>query len=171
MLASMLHSPTYFEVLREGETPQLVVKWSGHGSRSGPTRRADLLSLLPGPEMPKKAQNGKPATAAKPVTPTEAIPVVQAHIKAHIKRIIENAATYAILYSNDTQVQVSPWDVRIIFGELSSPPSPEPNQEVLVKMTGEVRMSPQHAKRLVQILAASLATYEQQLGPLPMPKD
>ena len=91
-------------------------------------------------------------------------------IRANVKRTIVMDSNFASLYSNDTQVQVSPWDVRLIFGEISEGPTTE-RPEALIKCTGQVRMSPQHAKKLAEILMGSLATYERTFGPLPMPKD
>ncbi len=91
-------------------------------------------------------------------------------VRANIKRVTTFEPTFVSLYSNDTQIQVTPWDVRIIFGEISEGATPE-HPEVQIKATGQVRMSPQHAKKVVEILTASLAKYEQTFGQLPMPKD
>ncbi|HEV8641379.1 MAG TPA: DUF3467 domain-containing protein [Methylomirabilota bacterium] len=91
-------------------------------------------------------------------------------VRANVKRTIVFAPNFISLYTNDTQVQVSPWDVRLIFGEISEPPTSE-RPEVVIKATGEVRMSPQHAKRILQILADTLATYERSVGPIPLPVD
>ena len=74
------------------------------------------------------------------------------------------------LYANDTQIQISPWDVRLIFGEIDRAPSEE-NPTIRVKRVGQVRMSPQHAKRMVEILMGQLQVYESTIGPIPLPED
>lgn len=91
-------------------------------------------------------------------------------VRANIEREVTTAPGFATLYTNDTQVQVSPWDIRIIFGEISEPPTPE-RRTIRIKTTGEVRMSPQHAKKLATILIKQLELYERSVGPIPMPTD
>ena len=84
-----------------------------------------------------------------------------------VKRtVLPDQSTYLSLYSNDTQVQVSPWDVRLIFGEIRELPTEE-KPELVVRPTGEVRMSPQHARRVVDILQETLTKYEATYGELP----
>ena len=91
-------------------------------------------------------------------------------VRANVER--ENFAEpgFVSLYVNDTQVQISPWDVRMIFGEIADPATKE-RPTVRVKSLGEVRMSPQHAKRLVKILARLLVGYEKRFGVIPQPPD
>jgi hypothetical protein len=91
-------------------------------------------------------------------------------VRANVRRVVTADPSFVSLYTNDTQIQVTPWDVRIVFGEISEGATPE-RPEVLIRTTGQVRMSPQHAKKVVEILIGSLAKYEQTFGPLPMPKD
>ena len=87
----------------------------------------------------------------------------------NVQRELINSPTFVSLYTNDTQIQVTPWDVRLILGEITNViPSPD---SVTVKLNGEVRMSPQHAKRIVQILTSQIALYEKNIGPLPLPPD
>jgi hypothetical protein len=90
-------------------------------------------------------------------------------IRANVSREQTTAASYVSLYANDTQIQVSPWDVRLIFGEISQPATADRPTNV-IKQTGEVRMSPQHAKVVAMILIAQLKQYEDTIGPIPIPK-
>jgi hypothetical protein len=93
-------------------------------------------------------------------------------VRANVDREVAAAPTFVSLYSNDTQVQVSPWDVRLIFGMITQPPSAQqPSPTIHVTQVGEVRMSPQHAKKVVQILLAQIQGYEERIGPIPLPGD
>ena len=78
------------------------------------------------------------------------------------------SSNFVSLYTNDTQLQVTPWDVRMIFGEITEPASAERPVNV-IKQIGEVRMSPQHAKIVMLILANQLEQYESNIGPIPLP--
>jgi len=64
------------------------------------------------------------------------------------------------VYANDTQLELSPWDVRFIFGVIDEVATPD-KATTVVKQVGEVRMSLPHAKRVAQILVAHLAHYEE----------
>jgi hypothetical protein len=81
------------------------------------------------------------------------------------------AQDYALLYANDTQIQVSPWDIRIQFGEIVDPPPTAENPVLHIRAAGEVRMSPQHAKKVAAILDQQIQLYESRIGPIPMPQD
>ena len=88
-------------------------------------------------------------------------------VRANVNREVVESTTFVSLYANDTQIQLSPWDVRLIFGLISEPATVE--RPVIVKTIGEVRMSPQHAKKVVQILERQLRVYENTLGSIPVP--
>lgn len=90
--------------------------------------------------------------------------------RANLNREVIVSPDFVTLYANDTQMQVTPWDVRLIFGQISDIPTKE-NPTAVIKRVGEVRMSPQHAKTVVRILSAQLDSYEQNIGPIPQPKD
>jgi hypothetical protein len=91
-------------------------------------------------------------------------------VRANINREVFVAPGFVSLYTNDTQVQMTPWDFRITFGEISQAPTVErPN--VQVKTTGEVRMSPQHAKKFAETLMKQVQFYESNVGMIPMPSD
>ena len=91
-------------------------------------------------------------------------------VRANINRSVEKSPSFASLYANDVQVQVTPWDVRLILGEIASVPTPE-DQTVVVREVGELRLSPQLAKRLALILIEQLRHYEDRFGPIPTPPD
>lgn len=89
-------------------------------------------------------------------------------VRANVNRKVEKSPTFVSLYSNDTQVQVSPWDVRLIFGVIAEAATVE-QPTVTVETLGEVRMSPQHAKVVAAILIGQLKIYEESLGKIPIP--
>jgi hypothetical protein len=91
-------------------------------------------------------------------------------VRANVSRTVSESPTFASLYTNDTQLQITPWDVRLIFAVISQPATKD-RPEVQVQTVGEVRMSPQHAKRIAQILVRQLARYESQFGVIPQPPD
>ena len=87
-------------------------------------------------------------------------------IRANVNRTMTTAQNYVSLYVNDTQVQITPWDLRLMFGVISGL-SNEDNILISVMQLGEIRMSPQHAKKLSQILAKQVAAYEATFGSIP----
>ncbi|MFN8641878.1 MAG: DUF3467 domain-containing protein [Candidatus Binatia bacterium] len=89
-------------------------------------------------------------------------------VRANVQREPIQSEEFVSLYVNDTQVQVSPWDIRFIFGLIDDPPSSE-RPTVRIKMLGEVRMSPQHAKRVAAILQQQIKLYEDSVGAIPLP--
>jgi hypothetical protein len=113
-----------------------------------------------------KTKSSAAASTTTPVNRPEAqdAPIV----RANISREETIAASFVTLYANDTQIQTSPWDVRLIFGEITQPATAERPTNI-IKQTGEVRMSPQHAKVMAMILIAQLKRYEEMIGPIPTP--
>jgi len=105
--------------------------------------------------------------------PVSIIPDQDGFVRANKGRTVERAADFASLYANDVQVQTSPWDVRLVFGQIDSlPRTPDQAAEaVAVKLVGEVRLSPQLAKRVTMILVEHLHSYESQFGPIGLPKE
>ena len=91
-------------------------------------------------------------------------------VRANVHRETVPSQTFISLYVNDTQVQVSPWDIRFMFGVIEGLPSPN-SPTVLIKQIGEIRMSPQHAKKVAQVLNNQLASYEKNIGPIPLPPE
>ena len=89
-------------------------------------------------------------------------------VRANVKREVRTSEDFVSLYANDAQIQMSPWDVRIILGTIENRNSAD---AVQVKEIGELRLSPQFAKRLTMILIQQLKGYEATLGMIPIPKD
>jgi hypothetical protein len=74
---------------------------------------------------------------------------------------------FASIYSNATNLEVTPWDFKFIFGVLVKPPTGSiPKIESLT----EVIMSPQHAKALLGILENNIQEYEKKIGKIELPK-
>jgi hypothetical protein len=66
------------------------------------------------------------------------------------------------VYANSAQLEVTPWDFTLIFGEIQRyGPSPS---EARIEQQVAVVMSPQHAKALLGILSGNVAEYEQRVG-------
>ena len=77
---------------------------------------------------------------------------------------LEKSPTFCRFYANSAQIEVTPWDFRLIFGELVKTGSkPKVEQSVAVIM------SPQHAKALLGVLAANLREYESKIGKIDLP--
>jgi hypothetical protein len=114
--------------------------------------------------MAKKAEKQAQTTAAAKDTDSQII-------RANINRELVPAAQYVSLYANDTQVQVTPWDIRIMFGLITAVESSEgQSAAITVSQIGEVRMSPQHAKRVAIVLMQQIQNYEKTVGPIPQPE-
>jgi hypothetical protein len=69
---------------------------------------------------------------------------------------------YRDTYANSVQVRVSVWDFQLVFG-LAQSDSPD---EVNIRNSGSVFLSPQQAKALWNVLGQNLAQYEQAFGTL-----
>lgn len=91
-------------------------------------------------------------------------------VRANLERRMEESQNYVSLYANDAQIQMTPWDLRIILGQISSTPSPG-DPTMLVRLIGDVRMSPQLAKKVTQILLGQIQLYERTIGPIAIPED
>jgi hypothetical protein len=86
------------------------------------------------------------------------------------RRVQTRSANFVSIYTNDIQLMTSSWDIRMILGELGDSPSGD-NSTVGITQLGEVRMSPQLAKKLTLILIEQLKAYEQQFGEIPLAKE
>jgi hypothetical protein len=75
------------------------------------------------------------------------------------------ADKFASIYANDLQLQTTPWDFRMIFGLVTEAPT-EKSPTMLVSTIGELRISPQLAKRLWLILGYQLEHYEKNIAPI-----
>lgn len=67
---------------------------------------------------------------------------------------------YKIVYSNASRTRLTPWDITLIFSQLSEGPNATEVNNALVG----VSMSPQHFKVIVESLKNALAAYEQAFG-------
>jgi hypothetical protein len=81
-------------------------------------------------------------------------------VRANINREMTKSEQFMSVYANDTQLQLTAWDVRLIFGVIDEVATPEKNVTT-VRQLGEVRMSLPHAKRVAQILTAHILHYEE----------
>lgn len=107
----------------------------------------------------------------KSAKPDEAVPKTQTGIiRANVNREVNKSGQFMSIYANDVQVQTTPWDMRLTFGEITGNPVGD-NPMVSVLQTGELRLSLPLAKRLAIILVKQIEIYEQNLGVIPVPHD
>lgn len=100
---------------------------------------------------------------AKKVTATGIRPV-----RANTTTRIEHPSpTFASIYVNDVNVMMTPWDFRLRVGQIENVDVEKNQAEVTV--LADLRISPQHMKKLVQVLTKQLEAYEANLGPIPLP--
>jgi len=86
------------------------------------------------------------------------------------KREVVKSENFFSVYANDVQVQTTPWDVRLALGQVEiEGTAAAPTMRISV--LGEIRLSPQLAKRLIKIVASQLKSYEETVGQIPEPKD
>ena len=84
-------------------------------------------------------------------------------------RIEQLSPTFLSLYVNDVNVMMTPWDFRLRVGLLES--VNVQTSEALITVLADVRMSPPHLKKLVQVLTKQLELYEARVGPIAPPPD
>ncbi|HEY3770785.1 MAG TPA: DUF3467 domain-containing protein [Candidatus Angelobacter sp.] len=83
------------------------------------------------------------------------------------KVLRQKSETYSNFYANNVEITVSPWDMRLRFGQIL-----EADEEKLVlEEYSTVFMSPQHAKAFAQILQAHIDKYEASFGQLKEPSE
>lgn len=90
-------------------------------------------------------------------------------IRANINRKIVVSPTALSIYTNDVQVQTTPWDVRLILGEIAEVSAD--GAAVTIRQLGDVRLSLPLTKRLTLILIQQLKAFEERFGQIPMPPD
>jgi len=108
--------------------------------------------------MPKISSKESITVSSPPIRPQK------------VKRAEEFAAAAFSIYANDVNIQTSPWDMRLRFGDIvgitdASDPT------VNVKVMGDVKISLQLAKKLVGIMLGQLQSYEENIGEIPVPQD
>jgi hypothetical protein len=84
-------------------------------------------------------------------------------------RVVTVDPNFASLYANDIQVQTSPWDMRLIFGEVGDVIQSDV-PALTIKRIGELRISLPLAKKLALIMIDQVKSYEAQVGEVPLPK-
>jgi len=72
------------------------------------------------------------------------------------------------LYANNTQFQVSPWDISLDFGQVKGRGE---QGNLVIQPLVRVLMSPSHAKALLNLLSINLHAYEAEFGPIPIPPE
>jgi len=110
--------------------------------------------------MPRKRSD------QRPIATLEQQEIVRANIPQREETI---APGFVSIYTNDTQFLITPWDVRLTFGEISNVSKDPPS--IAIKVMAEVRMSPQHAKKVLNVLQHQIEHYEKTVGPIPMPRE
>ena len=113
--------------------------------------------------MPKKDHPKEPDTVPFPTVRVD-------HNQPTITREMSKSAEFVSLYANDVQVQTTQWDVRLVLGEISDPPSSE-SPTLKIQQLGELRISPQLAKRLTLIMLDQIKVYEENFGEIPGPRE
>lgn len=104
----------------------------------------------------KKASNS-PDVAEQPVR-------ANAATREHTR-----SPSFVSLYVNDVQLQTTPWDVRLTLGQIENVDVAE--NRAYITVLADVRLSPQHAKKLGEVLNGQIKNYEQNFGTIPQPKD
>ena len=104
--------------------------------------------------MPRKTHPTIASAAAKPA--------------AEIRRKNVKSPEFVSVYANDVQVQTSPWDVRLILGEIADLGTAD-DRIVTINQLAELRISPQLAKRMTMMMIEQLKTYEERFGQIPGP--
>ena len=66
---------------------------------------------------------------------------------------------HRVVYVNSSRMGVSPWDVRVILGQVSEVADGQQNQDEVTLV-----MSPQHAKIFLRNFETTIATYEGMFG-------
>ena len=83
-----------------------------------------------------------------------------------VRRTTVKSPGFVSIYANDVQVQTSPWDIRLLLGEIANFGAQD-DLVVTVNLLADLRFSPQLAKRLTVILAEQLRLYEEKFGRIP----
>ena len=71
---------------------------------------------------------------------------------------------YREIYANVSRVALSPWDLRIVFGQSIEGEKPG---TLIARDMLTVLMSPQHAKALLESWILAIKTYEDNFGAIP----
>jgi hypothetical protein len=83
------------------------------------------------------------------------------------RKNIPRSPNFVDIYANDTYVQTSQWDMRLMFAILTEQGTDQGTPAPL--RIADVRLSLQHAKRVAQLMTMQIAQYERDFGPLAVP--
>jgi hypothetical protein len=72
---------------------------------------------------------------------------------------------FTSVYANNVQLEVTPWEFKMYFGEIEK----VEGDRVFVNETVKVIISPTQMKALVRVLQTTLAQYEAQVGEIKVP--
>jgi hypothetical protein len=103
------------------------------------------------------------AKATEQVGASNAERPLRANLAKHIEVPSPSFASY---YVNDVQIMTTPWDIRLRMGQIEDV-NPQKG-EATITVLADVRFSPQHAKKLAEILIKQLEGYETNVGPIPV---
>jgi hypothetical protein len=78
-----------------------------------------------------------------------------------IAAIVEGPVDYPEMFADSAEIQINPYGVNLVFGVTHGE---QPTKRVV-----GVRMSPQHALVLTQLLRKNLKTYETKVGKIELP--
>jgi hypothetical protein len=87
-----------------------------------------------------------------------------------VKREVFRSPEFVSLYANDVQIQITPWDMRLMLGEIVDLPSVE-TPVAKIKQLADLRLSPQLAKKPAMVMIGQLEAYEEKYGEIPLQKD
>ena len=74
---------------------------------------------------------------------------------------VGQAPGFRVIYINSSRMAVSPWDVRIVVGQVVEAGSGQQNQDEATLV-----MSPQHARQFLRSLEKTVNSYEEIFGPI-----
>lgn len=88
-----------------------------------------------------------------------------------LRRVLTKSEKFFSVYVNDAQITSTPWDLRIVVGEVGDTSIAEADPIANVTILGELRMSPQLAKKITMLMINQLQIYEKKFGEIPQPPD
>ena len=80
----------------------------------------------------------------------------------HTQPVIKKSADHKSVYSNMVRTAVTPFDIRMVFGQVSEPIPGDPAQQGEEFVT--VIMAPEEAKAIIPLIQQALQVYEAQYG-------
>lgn len=90
-------------------------------------------------------------------------PVQPSPPQAEVVRTKSN--TFTNVYANNVQIEATPWDFKMYFGEIEK----TEGNKIIVTDLVKVIVSPTQMKALIRVLQGTLAQYEAQVGEIKVP--